>query len=216
MLSYLGVKPEQQVYTYCGGGLAATVPFFALKFVLDYPNVKVYQESELGWLQDERTLPYWTYDAPLLLRETNWLKTWGGKLMRTYGVSHVSMIDVRSADVFKQGHMPFALNIPADVFRSNLKSPEKLAEILGQAGVNASHEAVVISDAGLNASSALAFLMLESLGQKRISVFMDSIDKWLELGLEVTKDPTAVGPKKGLGDLSIPPTTYPTNYARTR
>ena len=211
MLSYLGVKPEQQIHTYCGGGLAATVPFFALKFVLDYPNVKVYQESELGWLQDERTLPYWTYDAPLLLREANWLKTWGGKLMRTYGVSHVSMIDVRSADVFKQGHMPFALNIPADVFRSNLKNPEKLAEILGQAGVNASHEAVVISDAGLNASSALAFLMLESLGQKRISVFMDSIDKWLELGLEVTKDPTAVGPKKGPGDLSIPPTTYPTN-----
>jgi 3-mercaptopyruvate sulfurtransferase SseA len=40
---------------------------------------------------------------------------------------------------------------------------------------------------------------------------MDSIDKWLERGLEVTKEATAVGPKKGPGDLSTPTTTYPTN-----
>ena len=209
MATYLGIKPDQQIHSYCGGGIAASVPFFALKFIADYPKVKLYQESELGWLQDERVLPFWTYDAPLLMRETAWLKTWSGKMMRTYDVSRVSVIDVRPADVFKQGHMPYALNIPADVFKSHLKSPEKLAEILGQAGVNASHEAVVISDAGLNANSAIAFFMLESLGQKRVSVFMDSIDKWLESGQEVTKDATAVGPKKGPGDLSIPPTTYP-------
>ena len=209
MATYLGIKPDQQIYSYCGGGIAASVPFFALKFIADYPRVKLYQESQLGWLQDERVLPFWTYDAPLLIRETNWLKTWSGKMLRTYDVSRVSVIDVRSADVFKQGHMPYALNIPADVFKSHLKSPEKLAEILGQAGVNASHEAVVISDAGLNANSAIAFFMLESLGQKRVSVFMDSIDKWLESGQEVTKDATAVGTKKGPGDLSIPPTTYP-------
>ncbi len=210
MVSYLGVKPDQQVYTYCGGGIAASVPFFALKFILEYPQVKLYEESELGWLQDERGLPFWTYDAPLLMRETNWLKAWNSKMLRMYGVSQVSVIDVRPAEVFKQGHLPYALNIPADVFKSHLKNPEKLAEILGQAGVNASHEAVVISDAGLNASSALAFFALESLGQKRVSVFTDSIDKWLELGFEVTKEATAVGPRKGPGDLSIVPTAYPT------
>ena len=209
MLTYFGIRPDQQVYSYCGGGIAASVPFFALKFIANYPEVKLYQESELGWLQDERGLPFWTYDAPLLMRETNWLKTWSGKMLRTYDVSRVSVIDVRPADTFKQGHMPFALNIPADVFRSHLKNPEKLAAILGQAGVNASYEAVVISDAGLNADSAIAFLMLERLGQKRVSVFIDSIDKWLESGLELTKDATAVGPKKGPGDLSIVPTIYP-------
>ncbi|HZA95569.1 MAG TPA: rhodanese-like domain-containing protein, partial [Burkholderiaceae bacterium] len=180
MLTYLGIKPDQQIYSYCGGGIAASVPFFALKFIAGYPQVKLYQESELGWLQDERGLPFWTYDAPLLMRETNWLKTWSGKMLRTYDVSRVSVIDVRPADVFKQGHVPFALNIPADVFKSHLKNPEKLAEVLGQAGVNASHEAVVISDAGLNSNSAIAFFMLETLGQKRVSVFTDSIDKWLE------------------------------------
>jgi len=35
MLDHLGIKPEQQVLTYCGGGGAAAVPFFALKFLLN-------------------------------------------------------------------------------------------------------------------------------------------------------------------------------------
>jgi 3-mercaptopyruvate sulfurtransferase SseA len=68
MMTYLGIRPEQRIYTYCGGGVAASVPFFALKFLLDYPEVKLYKESELGWLSDERKLPYWTYDAPFLMR----------------------------------------------------------------------------------------------------------------------------------------------------
>ncbi|MGH6623195.1 MAG: sulfurtransferase, partial [Burkholderiaceae bacterium] len=43
MLAYLGVKPEQKIHAYCGGGIAASVPFFALKFVLNYPNVTLYK-----------------------------------------------------------------------------------------------------------------------------------------------------------------------------
>ena len=214
MLNYLGVKPEQQIYTYCGGGIAASVPFFALKFMLGYPKVKLFVESELGWLRDDRGLPFWTYDAPFLMRETNWLKSWGGQMTRMYGVSHVSVVDVRPAEAFKQGHVPFALNIPADVFKSNLNHPEKLAEILGQAGVNASHEAVVISGAGLNEDSALAFLMLERLGQKKVSVFMDSIEKSAQRGFAVTKEAAAAGPKKASQGSSIPPTTYPVNLRK--
>ncbi|HEY4613388.1 MAG TPA: rhodanese-like domain-containing protein, partial [Bacteroidota bacterium] len=95
MLNYLGVKPDQQIYTYCGGGVAACVPFFALKFVLNYPKVKLFKESEMGWLQDERRLPYWTYDAPSLMRETGWLQIWGGRMIRMYGGSQVSIVDVR-------------------------------------------------------------------------------------------------------------------------
>jgi 3-mercaptopyruvate sulfurtransferase SseA len=57
MLNYMGVKPDKQIYTYCGGGVNATVPFFAIKFILNYPKVKVFKELEMGWLQDERRLP---------------------------------------------------------------------------------------------------------------------------------------------------------------
>ncbi len=211
MLDYFGVKPEQRIYTYCGGGIAASVPFFTLKFMLNYPNVKLYSESEIGWLQDQRDLPYWTYDAPFLMREANWLKTWGGRMLRMYGVAQVSVLDVRPADAFNQGHVPFALNIPAEVFRSHVANPDKLAEILGPAGVNASHEAVVISGAGLTKESALAFVMLERLGQKKVSVLMDSLEKWAQPGFAVTKEATQVGPKKAPQDLSILPTTYPVN-----
>ena len=73
MLQHLGIRPEQQVLTYCGGGGAAAVPFFALKFILDYPKVKLYQESQLGWLQDERELPVWTCTTT----RAGWRRRWG-------------------------------------------------------------------------------------------------------------------------------------------
>jgi thiosulfate/3-mercaptopyruvate sulfurtransferase len=214
MLTYLGIRPEQQIYTYCGGGVTASVPFFAAKFIVNYPKVKLFPESEMGWVSDERDLPYWTFDAPFIMRETNWLQFWGGQRIRTFLDTHVSIVDVRPADAFNQGHVPFALNIPADVFKSNISNPNKMAEILGPAGVNATHEAVVISGAGLTKDSALAFVMLEKLGQKKVSVFMDSMDKWAKLGFDVKKDATVVGPKQVPHDLSIPPTTYPGNVRK--
>jgi 3-mercaptopyruvate sulfurtransferase SseA len=211
MLDYLRVKPENQIYTYCGGGVNASIPFFALKFILQYPKVKLYKESEMGWLQDERRLPYWTYDAPFLMREANWLQFWGGSMLRMYGISNVSIVDVRNADEYKKGHLPYALNIPADEFTNSLTNPGKLAEVLGPAGVNESDEAVVISGAGLSKESALAFVMLEKLGQKKVSVLIDSLDKWQRLGFALINDPTIVGAKKAPNDLSIPPTNYSLN-----
>jgi 3-mercaptopyruvate sulfurtransferase SseA len=123
-------------------------------------------------------------------------------------------VDVRPADAFNQGHVPFALNIPADVFRSHLGSPAKLAEALGAAGVDASLEAVVVSGAGLTTDAALAFVMLESLGQGKVSVFMDSMDKWAQLGFKLTKDPTVVGPRKSPRDVTIEPKAYPANVRK--
>jgi 3-mercaptopyruvate sulfurtransferase SseA len=208
MLAYLGIRPEQQIYTHCGGGVAASVPFFALKTMLNYPKVALYTESQMGWLNDERELPFWTYDAPLLMRGSNWLGPWGSKMLRMYGVAQVTVVDVRPAGEFKEGHVPYALNIPGEVFRSNVADPAKLARILGPAGVNPSFEAVIVSGAGLTKDSALAFVMLEKLGQKRVSVFMDSVDKWRQAGFTAATDATVVGPKKSAFDLSIPPASF--------
>ncbi len=214
MLAYLGIRPEQQIYTYCGGGVAASVPFFAAKFVANYPKVKLYPESELGWVTDERDLPYWTFDAPFLMRETSWLQFWTGPMIRSFLNTHVSIVDVRPAGAFNEGHVPFALNIPAEVFKSNIANPAKLAAFLGSAGVDASDEAVVISGAGVTKDSALAFVMLEKLGQKKVSFNMDSVDQWAQRGVAVTKEATVVGPKKAPRDVSIPPTTYPGNFRK--
>jgi thiosulfate/3-mercaptopyruvate sulfurtransferase len=219
MLNYLDIRPEQTIYTHCGGGVAASVPFFAVKFLAGFPKVKLYKESQLGWLSDERELPFWTYDDPLRMRETSWLQFWGGRMIRMYGGTKVSIVDVRSADEFYKGHVPFALNIPADIFRKNIKDPGWLAEVLGESGVNASLEAVVISDGSLNKDAALAFLMIENLGQKKVSVFMDSMDKWIKSGFTLTKDSTVVGNQKvpipiAIGTLAIPLMLYPGNIRR--
>ncbi len=213
MLTYLGIRPEQNIYTHCGGGVAASTPFFAVKYILNYPKVKLYPGSQLEWVSDPRELPFFTYDAPGLMRETQWLQFWDSQKARMYGISHVSVVDVRPTDAFNQGHVPFALNIPADVFRNNFTAPDKLAAILGPAGVNPSNEAVIISGSGVTKDSALAFLMLEKLGQKNLSVFTDSMDKWTQLGQTLSKDPTIVGPRKANQPFAIPPATYPANVS---
>ncbi len=209
MLSYLGIEPEQTIHAHCGGGVAATVPYFVLKFVLGYPKVKLYVGSQLEWLQDERGLPLWTYDAPFMKRDAAWLAGWGSPMMRSFGMARISIVDVRPADAYALGHVPFALNIPADVFRRHLADPSGLAALLGPAGVNASHEAVVVSDGGLNPASALAFLALERLGQRNISILTDSVDEWGLRGHPLTKQATVVGPRRSPQELAVPATTYP-------
>ena len=210
MLTYLGITPEQQLYTHCGGGIAASVPFFAAKFMLDYPKVKLYKESQLEWLRDDRGLPFWTYDAPNLTRDKTWLNGWGNPMIRSFGVSRLSVVDVRPAASFRQSHVPFAINIPADVFRSHLAAPAKLAEVLGAAGVDAEYEAVIVSAGGLTPDAALAFLLLEKLGQKRISVLSDSLDDWGFAGFPLEKESDAADAKKTQARF-IRPTTYPVN-----
>lgn len=214
MLDYVGVRPQQRIYTYCGGGVAASVPFFALKFIVKYPSVKLYVDSEMGWLSDERSLPYWTYDAPYLMRDAKWLQWHNNPMIRTYVGADVSIVDVRPPDAFNKGHIAFSLNVPADVFAKSVADPAKLASVLGPAGVDASQEAVVVSGSGITKEAALAFVMLEKLGQKRVSLLTESFDHWTTLGLSLKTEPTAVGPKKGPRDTTIAPTVYPANLRK--
>jgi thiosulfate/3-mercaptopyruvate sulfurtransferase len=208
MAAYLGIKPDQEVNSYCGGGVAATVPFFALKFIADHPKVRVYKESHLEWQRDDRTLPTWTYDAPYLRRDMMWVNGFNSRMLRMFGVSKLSVVDVRGDEAYKAGHIPYALNISADVFRRNLADPAKLAAILGPAGVDASTEAVIVSSGGLNANSALAFLALEKLGQKKVSLLLESVDDWGLGGYQVTKEATIVGPPKSPQDMAVMPASY--------
>jgi 3-mercaptopyruvate sulfurtransferase SseA len=208
MLAYLGVRPDQKIYTYCGGGIAASVPFFALRFIVNYPQVSLYKESQLEWLRDDRGLPFWTYDAPRLAREMSWLNGWGNRMLRKYGVSRVSVVDVRSAEAYGQGHVPFAVNVPADELTKHRGDPAKLAELLGAAGVNPDEEAVIVSERGLDGRAALAFVLLESAGQTRVSVMMGSVDDWGFRGFPLVKEPTVVGAKKSPQDLAVPAVAY--------
>ncbi|HEV8690063.1 MAG TPA: rhodanese-like domain-containing protein [Ideonella sp.] len=208
MLRYVGIRPEQEVYSHCGGGVAASVPWFALQFMTGQPKVKLYIESQLEWLRDDRGLPFWTYSAPQMERESAWLDGWNQPMLRAFGAARLNIVDVRGADKYALGHVPFALNISADTFRSQLGHPEKLAELLGPAGVNPAYEVVLTGDSGLTPGAALAFLAFEQLGQEKVSVLMDSVDEWGLRGFNLTKQPTAVGAPKTMKDIAVPAATF--------
>lgn len=208
LLGLVGVTDQQTIYTHCGGGIAGSVPFFALKFLAGYDKVKHFPESQLGWLRDDRELPFWTYDAPYLLRDGQWLQWWGGQRTRTLGSIHVSIVDVRSKEDYDDGHIPFALNIPAETFRANLGNASQLAALLGPAGVNPAHEAVIVSDRGLDKTAALAFVALEASGQRKVSIFSDDLTTWANQGFPLQDKPTVVGERKVRHDLVIPVVDY--------
>jgi thiosulfate/3-mercaptopyruvate sulfurtransferase len=214
MAAHLGIRPEQEMHAHCGGGGAAAVPYFALKYLAGYPRVKLSIESQMGWLQDERDLPFWTYASPALMRDTDWLKSWGGRMMRMYGVAKVSVLDVRPPAAYSQGHVPFAVNVPGEVFRGHAKDTRKLVELLGASGVDPAHEAVIVSGGGVTKDAALAYVLLDKLGQKKISLFMeslkspDTLDKMARAGFAVTKDATIVGKAAKPTDLAVAPANY--------
>jgi thiosulfate/3-mercaptopyruvate sulfurtransferase len=60
----------------------------------------------------------------------------------------------------------------------------------------------------LTKEAALAYVMLEKLGQNKVSMLMDGADAWAKEGLLVTQAPTIVGPKKSPRDFAVPPMTY--------
>ncbi len=217
MLDHLGIGRQQQVHTYCGGGGAAAVPWFALKYLLGYPRVSLFLESQLGWLQDERELPVWTTSAPQLLRDTSWLKAWGSPMARMFKLAQVSIVDVRAPQAYQLGHVPLAVNVPAAAFGRQLStsahssqasdSAPGLAALLSQAGVRAGDEAVLVSDGGLTPDAALAFLALENLGQARVSIFTDSLDRWVDRGQQVARPAAAKTRAAGGGDVASGPPT---------
>lgn len=212
LFDYLGVKSSETVYSHCGGGVAAAVPFFALKFILGHDDVKLYRESQVGWLQDDRSLPFWTYAAPQLMRDTTWAKTWGGAMMRMYRNAPIDFIDVRPADDFKFRHAKFALNVPAATLRPHLNDPAKLAAIFGEAGVKPQHEALVMSERGLTPDAALTWLALERAGQARAAVLPVALDKAAVSGLAMN-DAATDAKKAADAKSAAPKAPVATRYA---
>jgi thiosulfate/3-mercaptopyruvate sulfurtransferase len=214
MATLFGIRPDQEIHAHCGGGGAAAVPYFALKHLAGHSKVKLSVESQMGWLRDDRALPFWTYGAPAMMRDADWLPAWGGRMMRMYGVSKVSVVDVRAPAAYAQGHIPFALNVPGESFRSHAGDPQKLAEVLGASGVDPSHEAVIVSGGGVTKDAALAYVALERLGQKKVSIFMDSLesveslDKMARANFGLTKEATIVGKPAKPTDMAVPPAKY--------
>lgn len=207
ILQFYGITPDKTVYTQCGGGIAGSMPFFVLKYVAQFPNVKHYRGSLVAWEYDVRELPMWTYDAPYRLRDNAWLTWWPGQRTRALGNVQTSLIDIRGAKDYALGHVPYALNIPFDVFRNHLHGREALAKQLGAAGVNKNHEAVVFAD-GVDKRTALVAWMLETMGQRTVSIASQDMQQWLAAGYKPQKTSPEVRAHEVPFDLAVAPTVY--------
>jgi thiosulfate/3-mercaptopyruvate sulfurtransferase len=187
LAAHLGLSRERPVFTHCGGGGAAAVPWFALRVLLGWPQVRLYQESHREWLSDERGLPFWTWADPNRVRDAAWLSSWGGGMLRQMGLTRVAIVDLRPEAAFAQGHPPGAVSLPAAQLPALWREPQRLADRLAAAGIDPTYEAVVVSAGGLNPASALAVLALERAGQRRASVLLESVDEWALRGLPMAK-----------------------------
>ncbi len=198
ILEYYRITSGQSILTHCGGGVAAAVPFFVFKFILGFENVKLFMESQMGWLKDERNLPFWTYGNPNLLRNSTWVNTWGGNIMRRYGISTVSILDVREPDLYYSGHIQYSVNIPGGDLDNFIFNADVLSEKLGSLGVDINHEAVIVSGGGITKNAALAFALLELLGHKKISILTDPLEKFTSYGYKLYNDTVKTKPLKYL------------------
>lgn len=214
MLRHLQIRPTQRIHTHCGGGIAGSVPFFAIRFLAAYPDVRHFIESQVAYLNDPRDLPFWTYDAPYRLRDAGWLQWWGGQRTRSLGSIRVSIVDVRSPQSFARSHIPYSINLPLRTLFERLSDTQALCELLGAAGVNPRHEVVVVSGGGADTGAMLAALIFDQLGHKKVSVLSQTLRQWEGLGYPLTDKPTRIAPQRLRFDLAIAPLTY--RPARTR
>ena len=93
------------------------------------------------------------------------------------------------------------MNVPAEAFRAGVAAPDALAAKLDAAGVDLSHEAVLVTGAGVTKEAALAWAMLRRLGQRRVSVLVasfdsiDTMDRMARADFALTKEPTKLPPR---------------------
>ncbi len=204
-LARLGLRREQSVISYCGGGVAAAVPFFALHALLDWQQVKLYVGSQREYLLDDRQLPMWQDTRPLLLRDRVWLEGWGQPMLRQMNAVHFALVDLRPRADFEREHLPYAIPMPMDRWRALRKQPQQLAQWLAEQGLQRSQEVVLVSgNSGLDADKALAMVLLESVGQWRVSLLRDTVDEWALSGGAL---------EKGEGKLRASAQTYPMQAA---
>jgi thiosulfate/3-mercaptopyruvate sulfurtransferase len=208
LLRYHRIRDDQEVLSHCGGGGAAAVPWFALRFIAGHPKTRLFVGSQREWLRDERGLPFWTYASPQILRDAAWVAGWNNPMLRMAGATRLNLVDVRPAEAYGRGHIPFALNLPAATLRAQLEQPAALAALLGPAGVDPRHEVVLLSEQGLTPDTALAYLAFEHLGHERVSLLLDSIEDWGMRGFETTRQATHVGMPRSRDEPSVPPARY--------
>ncbi|MFN3594746.1 MAG: sulfurtransferase [Thiobacillaceae bacterium] len=102
--------------------------------------------------------------------------------------------DVRSAEDYRKGHIPGAVNI-GDISRTlrrevdeDFISLEQMARLLGSVGLDPAREIVIYGDKG-SAVPYFGLYTMEYLNGRRASVYHGGIDDWKAAGLALSTQP---------------------------
>jgi len=205
----IGIVPEKEIIVYCGGNPAGSCLYFTLRNILNYPNVKFYYKSLIGWLSDERNLPVATYGCENLIRDVEWVRWFAGERIQ-YLVSDpkVRTIDARNKDEYRKEHIPFAVNIPIEfLFKKWGLQFEQWEKILGDNGIDQETEAVIY-DEYVSPRSSLLFWLMEYLGHKKISILNGGLTSWMKNGFRVSNSDTIIAMPRHKFDIAISPKIY--------
>jgi 3-mercaptopyruvate sulfurtransferase SseA len=184
LLESKGLKPDQEVVSYCGSGVAAANNYLALKN-LGYKNVVLYDASWDEWSRDPRSgqqlsLANYTFEGAPETETDGVPQFLDEKQVKALAADpSVVVIDVRSPSDFAAGHIPGAVNVYWDSTFDNdrvLLPAAQLKKIYADAGVTPDKRVVLFTRGGLQLSHTYTVLSL--LGYKKIDFFTGKFEGW--------------------------------------
>ena len=215
MYQEFGVTSDKMAVSYCMNGPAATANFFALRHILGYPRSSVHLSSLADWCYDLRNLPLETYGNSQLLKEPEWVFYWGQKAQSIMYDTYVRVVDARSSEEYNEGHIPYALSLPAqDIPLSEdgtLPQEREITDMLGKLGISTDTKVVVYdNDNGLQA--AWLFWILEYLGHSDVSLLNGGFSRWKAIGRKISNEVPVITDSKPehTFDISIKPASFRT------
>ena len=115
-----------------------------------------------------------------------------GELAKVLTDSNLRILDARTPEEYRQGHLPGAVNLPApatDDLAANRHGfplePERAAQLFRAAGINRTSRLVVYDDQG-HRFAARVFYVLEFFGHSHVQVLNGGIAKWASEGRALT------------------------------
>ncbi|MEN8264450.1 MAG: rhodanese-like domain-containing protein [Nitrospirota bacterium] len=121
------------------------------------------------------------------------------------GRENLVIIDARDAEEYNKLHIPGSINIPKETFRKPedlayksehgfLTSPEKAADVFGNAGID-ENTRVIVYGTNTFPNASIPFVILKQYGHDNVRVMQGEIQKWLKERRPLTVEVPSVKPK---------------------